>query len=613
MKLLFVDFETYYASDYSLSMKGMTTQKYIHDKRFKVHGVGLARKEGTPQWVPSHLCATVLAKTVPDSVVVCHNASFDASILAWHYGLKPKLILDTVSISRAILGDVLDKFSLDNVSQFLLGVPKSKGLAVSMGKRELTPEEEKILAEYCALGENSDVNLCRRIFLALYHYIPVQEMRIMDWCARCFTEPQLLLDADALRAYHQSVVAQKAKALADCGMDNRDVLMSNPKFAATLELMGVHAPKKISKTTGKETYALAKTDEGLRELLDHEDLRVQALVTARLELKTTQEETRSLQYLEASSFGPWPVDYRYSGATQTHRFSGGMGAGGNPQNLRRGGKIRDSIIAPEGHTLVVGDLSQIELRINLGLADELEALGRLARGEDLYRWFGGIIYNKEPDQISDAERHVAKMAVLGLGYGMGAQKFFDECIKARIAIDQEATATIVKLYRTTFKGIPKLWKFAGSQLNLMLEKKEMRWPEHVPILKTTTEAIMDSPSIELPNQLHIKYHNLSKGTVDNIYKFGCNGKAYHIWGGTVVENVCQALAGCILKEHILKLNSHMPIVMTTHDELVSVVPENEADEKTQLMKEIMSTSPHWWPNLPLDAKVKHSKRYGDAK
>jgi hypothetical protein len=121
-----------------------------------------------------------------------------------------------------------------------------------------------------------------------------------------------------LNALHSKVLADdEAYITLLCDKEDshiKDALMSNQKFANLLEEFGVDPPMKISQTTGKETYAFAKTDKGLQDLREHPDSTVQALVEARLGNKTTIEETRTERMIGIATRGVFPVPLKYSGA-----------------------------------------------------------------------------------------------------------------------------------------------------------------------------------------------------------------------------------------------------------------------------------------------------------
>ena len=111
MDFLTLDFETYYSKEYGLNK--LTTEEYIRDPRFEVIGVAVKREgealsssgAAAPRWFSGSKKQTAKFLAQFDwanSVVVAHNAMFDMAILNWHFGIKPKKIIDTLAMSRAI-------------------------------------------------------------------------------------------------------------------------------------------------------------------------------------------------------------------------------------------------------------------------------------------------------------------------------------------------------------------------------------------------------------------------------------------------------------------------------------------------------------------------------
>ena len=530
-KFIVLDYETYYDDAYSL--RKMTTQEYILNPQFKAHGAGVKVAGAPTVWVPHHKLPVVLPKVIEGNVIIHHNANFDGAISEWIYGCSPKMYIDTVSLSRAVIGDSLKSHSLDSVAEFLLGHRKGHGLAASKGIRDLDPETERILADYCKL----DCDLTWGIFKALIPHFPRKMLPVLDWTTRAFVQPGLELSEGLLSEHLSNIKERKEAALRNAGLDTPEYLMSNDKFALALRAFGVEPPTKISPTTGKEAYAFAKTDEGLKALLEHDDPDVQALVAARLAHKSTLEETRTESYLRASRFGPWPVDYKYAGATNTLRFSGSNGGGGNPQNLPRKSPLRNAIIAPEGKLLCVSDLSQIELRVVLALAGEEEALKVLARGDDLYCWFASRIYDREITKADKDERQMAKSAVLGLGFGMGVSRFMLYCQQMGVPCDLEMAERVVALYRTTFPGVVKLWYSAEADLAYALNNQSVSFGRLKPEVVTTGHAplLTRCPGFRLPSGHWIKYPGLRKDE-NGDWSYDTAFGPRRLWGGVVVEN-----------------------------------------------------------------------------
>ncbi len=101
MDIVTIDFETYYDKDYSLSK--MTTEQYVRSNLFEVIGVGIKVNNYPTDWYSGDNVGKFLnSLDYKDKAILCHNTAFDGAILSWHYGIKPKLWLDTLSMARPL-------------------------------------------------------------------------------------------------------------------------------------------------------------------------------------------------------------------------------------------------------------------------------------------------------------------------------------------------------------------------------------------------------------------------------------------------------------------------------------------------------------------------------
>jgi len=443
-----LDFETFYSQEYTLSGK-MNTSEYIRDDRFKAHGVGIKVGSGPTLWYSDEdeIKSNLAAIDWSAAAILCHNTAFDGFILYQRYGIIPALYLDTLSMSRAVHGHHIPH-NLDTLAKLhgLGGKIKKHALTNTKGKEELTDEESEALGEYCI----DDVSDTYELFWKLYGYMPDDELRLVDITLRMFCEPVLELDSDRVKKELGVELHSKESAIDKAGVDPKE-LSSNPKFAELLRAAGVVPPVKISPTTGKETFAFAKNDLAFQELLKHDSPRVRALCEARLKAKSTIGETRAKRFLDAGDNGnKFPILLNYCGA-HTHRWSGGNKM--NLQNLVRGGELRRSILAPKGHVLVVADAEQIEARINAWLAGQLDVVDAFANKQDVYKLMASAIYGVPVDQVDGEKRFVGKVAVLGLGYGMGAAKFQNTlavgAMGPPVSMTPSECQRIVNTYRST--------------------------------------------------------------------------------------------------------------------------------------------------------------------
>ena len=83
-----------------------------------------------------------------------------------------------------------------------------------------------------------------------------------------------------------------------------------------------------------------------------------------------------------------------------------------------------------------------------------------------------------------------------------------------------------------------------------------------------------------------------------------------IYGGKVVENVCQALARIIIGEQMLKIAKKYQVVMTVHDAVACLIPEEQADTGKEYVELCMRIRPKWATELPLNCEAGYGSNYG---
>ena len=267
MNIITIDVETYYSKkDYSLSKS--STEAYINDSRFEVIGLAIKVNDGETKWYSGSYESTKLWLEQFDwknSLVLAHNCLFDGAILSWRFGINPAGWLDTLSMARALHGVDAGGSLKALAERYGVGV---KGTEVddADGKHrwDFSAEQLAKYGEYC----RNDVDLTYALFVKMGTGFPQRELKLIDATLRCYTNPILEINPWILEAHLGELRVQKETLLASVNKDPK-ALHSNKQFAAILEGLGVEVPMKISKTTGKPTYALAKTDEGLKALLEH--------------------------------------------------------------------------------------------------------------------------------------------------------------------------------------------------------------------------------------------------------------------------------------------------------------------------------------------------------
>ena len=603
MKLLTIDFETYYDKDFSLSK--ITTEEYIRSEQFETIGVAVKEDSGETKWHTgtfSEIRKALKQYDWEDSGCLAHNAMFDSAILTWLFGIKPKMWFDTMSMGRALIGS-FHSVSLANMSKYYKVGEKGTEVLNALGKRRLdfTEEELERYAQYCI----NDVELTYALFSKIVKGFPQSELRLIDLTIKMFSEPILEIDEGLLKKELKNIEEKKQSLLNQSGMDSK-TLASNKKFAEFLESKGVKVPMKISPRTGKPTYALAKSDEGFKELLDHEDETIQIVASARKNIKSTINQTRIERFLSIAERGSLPVPLRYY-AAHTGRWGGADKV--NLQNLPKN-KMREGIIVPSGHTLIDADSSQIEARVLCWFAGQEDMLNAFRTGQDNYKIMASKIYGKKVEDVTPAERFIGKTCVLGCGYQMSYSKFQGTIKNAGVDMTEEECKKIVYAYRDSARYISDLW-YQGQDLLRNLCKNK--------ISKFGKEGIVTPfpDSLQLPNGMHIHYRDLREIVVEEedgirkqiVYQSRDKEPKY-IYGGKLTENVVQGLARILIADQMLLIAKKYKVVFTVHDAIACVVPIEEAEEAMKYVEECMSFVPSWAEGLPLTCEVGNGNSYG---
>jgi len=604
MNVITIDFETYYDRSYSLSK--VTTEEYIRDEIFEVIGVSVKVDSGEAQWFSGTKAKTKAWLDQFDwgnAIAVAHNAVFDMAILNWHFDIRPKRIVDTLSMLRAIDGPDAGNSLAKAAERYGLG-KKGDEVINALGKMrvDFTPEEMARYGTYCC----NDTDLTYDLFQKIAVGFPAVEFRLIDLTIRMFTEPVLTIDKQALEEHLDKVKRMKNDLLGK-SLITKDNLMSNPQLAETLRSLGVEPPMKVSPTTGKETYAFAKTDEEFKSLLEHKNPIVQAIVAARLGVKSTLEETRTERFIKIADRGTLPVPLRYY-AAHTGRWGGDDKV--NLQNLPRKSPLKRAILPPEGHMFIDCDSSQIEARTLAWLAGQHDLVAAFDAGEDVYKIMASSIYGVPVDEVTDPQRFVGKTTILGCGYGMGAAKFQAQLKTFNVDMPEDECKRIISVYRETYPMIPLLWRQTGEALEAMANNQT------APIGVDGVLTVCGADGIKLPNGLSLKYPNLRyimrDGKSEMVYdqKKGRAVLTSRIYGGKAVENICQALARIIIGEQMLMVARRLRVVMTVHDAVGAIAPTEKAAEARQFVEACMRIRPKWATALPLNCESKMGASYG---
>ena len=594
MKNLTLDFETYWDAQYTI--KKLSVVEYVRDPtKFKVQGVGLKLDEAPTRWVTENISEELHALDWANINLIGANLYFDGSILFEHFNIVPGRRTDVQSMARALFPrDV--RVNLNNLAEMLGLGHKIKGaLDKTKGVRDLPPGLLAELGVYCI----NDVDLTWEVYNTLLPAMPESELDLIDMTTRMATAPVLRLNKTEVALAYEEAKHIKETAIQESGVDEK-VLSSNQQFVAHLTSLGIKTPMKTN-AKGIMIPALGQSDPEFLELMS-EYPEHQKLWDGRAEAKSNIGISRAKkwQFIRTHGSCKMPMPLVYCGA-HTTRWTGTDKL--NVQNLPRGGKLRTSIEADDGYVILVGDSSQIELRLSAWFCGQTDVLDTVRAGRCVYRKRASELFNKPEEEITKHERGVAKALVLGCGYGMGPPKFKRFCASGPLGMPpmhftSDESSALIQGNRTSNHRITGMWRELDGWLAMMMD----------PTLNEPFKCLqMRHESIVLPNGLLLDYEGL-RCTEGDGYRYGNN---HPIWGGTLLENIIQALARIVVSDQMRAVDKlpGVQVVGCTHDEIIAVCPERYADLRFDQIITIMSQAPNWAPGLPLAAEGGWAKNY----
>jgi hypothetical protein len=447
-----------------------------------------------------------------------------------------------------------------------------------------TPEFKKEVCRYALMDAKSSLALFER-----YH---------MDWpdteveISRMTREMGMRgvpINVEKARAAEATLLAEceRTKKLIPWADDAETSLLSLAAIRRQCEIEGIRAPVSFAE----------KSDDGSAWEEEFSDRF--PWVSAVREYRKANKHLKTVQTMlsRVKPDGWMPYELKYFGA-HSGRDSGASGwnCQNVPKGIVAGVDIRSLIEAPEGKTLVICDLSQIEPRVLAWLAEDTAMLDYIRGCADLYEaqaraW--GMWDKPEKLRTDPATRHVIKTLNIGLGYQMGAARF-----SASAGVSTAEAERLVGLYRSKnpkICGRGGFWEMLGRKIAFATSRPD----------KTLR--------IHLPSGRSCIYRDVCrKGGDITCLLPGKSGKFERrkMFPGGICENLTQAVARDVFMSRCLLLREQgYEILMRVHDEAVILVDEDSASDDAKVIESIMSTPPAWCDDLPMGAESKISKFY----
>lgn len=669
LDVVVLDFESFFDTKdrYSMagrSAKGLSTVEYIQDQRWETLGLASLHMDGRlpfaaytarTVWhagdaaVREHLqyLQTTFGPDLAGCTIVAQNASFDMMVLALRFGLWPTYVIDLLGLSRAWnsrqqndlatlckqyglppKGETMDFDGLSNRTRYTRSKPGAKKRKPPVPRPVMTPEQASSLQEYAQNDAIREFELFTIMLPRLSN--PKTELRLMQHTMELFTRPSLGVNLIRAATICVDMDTEIKRTLAATGSTHEEI-SGDTSFDRLINLALAEAgdpPEKYYKF-GKRAalLAIAKDDPARKLLENHAYERVRHLMAARSAVTswpTHMQRVERICRMALACGGVLPVPLKYHGA-HTGRFSGGEKI--NLQNLGSRGhelvnEVREIIIAPKGFKLVVVDLASIEARVLAFVARQHDLVAKFANNEEIYCGFATKVLGwpvRKPKKSGGipaieakmkwARNAIGKIGILGCGFGMGQDRIHE---MGAGEFDLETALKIRDTYRSEHPAIPQFWKDTERAF-IFAAKYRQPWEMPLGLRFDATEDC--DVVITLPNGRELHYPSV-KIVQD---KYGENLETYnelehkhdHLWGGTITENVVQAIARDVLVEAMLRLEDQgLHTVFHCHDELMLLVPKERAEYALETTIKEMNRAPTWAPGLPLASEGWIGERYG---
>ncbi len=281
--------------------------------------------------------------------------------------------------------------------------------------------------------------------------------------------------------------------------------------------------------------------------------------------------------------------------------------------------LRNMIIASEGHELFVADYAKIEVAVLWWLADNIPGLEILRAGKDPYLYMASANTGKPYESFNDEspERQLGKAQVLGCGFGMGKAKFKETAwAMHRLELSDDQAAQAVANYRATNPRVPALWKeYEKAAIQAVQNPGDTFEAGHCLfyVVSKFLWAKLPSGRCLAYREPQIAWRESEYGPRQTLEFWAVNSKTKkwaleRTWGGTLGENMTQAVARDIMMEGIsrVKKAGYIPL-LKVHDEAICERQIGKGNLSDFI--KILCEPPPWGKGIPISAKGWRDSRY----
>jgi DNA polymerase I-like protein with 3'-5' exonuclease and polymerase domains len=565
---------------------------YSRDKKKATKYFGPAPKQLFPAEVFKAIKPLLFNENI---LTIGHNLVFDLSAVAKYYGGQIPVgpYFDTLMASFLYNNLNRGKLGLDDCLQRELGYSMEKGIGHMV---ELYSFDE--VAKYSYLDAKYTFLLWKvlapKIVEADVETVMKLEMDVLSvLCDMKLTGAPI--DVDELKVLHEKISGEIEAVKSDIyriagrvfnmnSNPEKQYLLFGPKEEGCRGLKPVLLTGKGQKKEGDLDYSdysvsaealepFREKDEFVTKLLEYTDLNkligtyvipyLGGEVVKTVNGKTKVEDKESLLINERiyGDFVQW--------GAETGRFSSrnpNLQNIPNPSASEHGRAIRNLFTAPDGYKLVVADYSQIEPRIIAAMSEDPIMMKNYLEGGDIYTTVGDTM---------GVDRKAGKVLVLAMAYGVGPDK-----IARSIGCTVPEAKKLLNDFSDKFSSVDKYrLRVVGVARNKGYVTTILKRRRYLP--EITSRSHGDRASAERQ-----AFNTRIQGSAADIIKLA------------------------MIRAHQM-IPKEAKLILTVHDELVTLTPDHLVDETTEAIREAMEGIK--LIPIPLVADIKVVQKWGEAK
>ena len=542
-----------------------------------------------------------------DQLKVGHNIKFDLKSIAKYYrGVVPKKpFFDTLMAAFVIDNRNRGKLGLKDCSEKYLKIKVEKGIGAMVEVhsfsevahysgfdsevtwklyKELAPRLTGSLARVWGLEMDVVGALCDMELAGAT--VDVEELTNLK------KRLEIDIDAAVARAYRlagkpfpMNSVQEKQKLLFSPKEEGGRGIKPNTKVKIALttkgqDMLAARLPLTINQySVSSDALEFYRSkDELVDAILEYQDLN--KLMTTYVMpylggdiVRTNAGKSRIVEKKSLLINGKVHTSFKSHGA-ETGRFSS---SDPNLQNIPSSGQygklIRNLFVAPKGYKLVVADYSQIEPRIVASFSNDPIMMDNYLNGKDIYTTIGDTV---------GLDRKAGKVLVLAMTYGVGPDK-----IASSLGLTVEAARKLLNDFTERFHDIAKykakVTRLASQQSPTPFVETVFGRRRYIPDLKSTDKGLRSRADRQA-------FNTVIQGSAADLMKLA------------------------IVRAHSCFIDEpDVNVVLTVHDELVTVAREDLAEETAEAIRLSMEGIHLPEMTVPLIAEVKIVDKWGEAK